>query len=172
MGVTNVSDPWDLCQFPSEEQMKLLEFITSIVTGYGALGIAIIGVVANSLAIAVFCRRSFRSNFNDLLIALAVFDLIFLVTMITESIRNNFEPRFGSPNTVSGILTQIHHHLFPHLIFPLMNILLTCSVYMTVSISVERYLAIFYPLIYKARQGSGFRSLTAHILPVILLGIL
>jgi len=176
LGNVNISDdyvdPFASCEWPSEEQGKLLALITELVTGYGSIIIAIIGVIANSLAICVFARRSFRSNFNDLLIALALFDLIFLVIMITESVRNNFEPRFGDSSSISGLLTQLHHHLFPYLLFPLMNILLTCSVYMTVSISVERYLAIFYPLVYKARQGSAARSQSWHILPVIILAII
>ena len=47
------------------------------------------------------------------------------VTMITEAIRNNFESRFGDGSSLGGQLTQIHHHLFPYFIFPVMNILLT-----------------------------------------------
>jgi len=44
---------------------------------------------------------------------------------------------------------------------------------MTVSISVERYIAIFFPMVYKARsQGTQCRSLTCHIVPVLLLAAL
>ena len=37
----------------------------------------------------------------------------------------NFESRFGDSTTFRGRLTQIHHHLFPYFIFPVMNTLLT-----------------------------------------------
>jgi len=49
------------------------------------------------------------------------------------------------------------------------------SVYMTVSISVERYVAIFFPLVYKARsqgRSCGGSSLSWHIIPVLLVSIL
>jgi len=166
---------YDCGEEPTQQELDLLHQINLYLGGHATLIVAIVGIVANTLAIAVFCRRGFKSNFNNLLIALAVFDLFFLVTMITESIRNNFESRFGDPTTFGGKLTQIHHHLFPYFIFPVMNILLTSSVYMTVSISVERYVAIFYPLVYKARsQGRtcGGSSLSWHIIPVLLISIL
>ena len=47
------------------------------------------------------------------------------VIMITESIRNNFESRFGDSSSLGGKITQVHHFLWPHFIFPVMNILLT-----------------------------------------------
>ena len=47
------------------------------------------------------------------------------VIMITESVRNNFESRFGDSASLGGKITQVHHHLWPHFIFPVMNILLT-----------------------------------------------
>ena len=47
------------------------------------------------------------------------------VIMITESIRNNFESRFGDSSSLGGKITQVHHILWPHFIFPVMNILLT-----------------------------------------------
>jgi len=166
---------FDCGEEPTRQELDLLRQINLYLGGHATLIVAIVGIVTNTLAIAVFCRRSFKSNFNNLLIALAVFDLFFLVTMITESIRNNFESRFGDPSTFGGKLTQIHHHLFPYFIFPVMNILLTSSVYMTVSISVERYVAIFYPLVYKARsqgRSCGGSSLSWHIIPVLLISIL
>ena len=49
--------------------------------------------------------------------------------MITESVRNNFESRFGDSASLGGRITQVHHHLWPHFIFPVMNILLTSRSY-------------------------------------------
>ena len=76
--------------------------------GYVPLAVAVIGVLTNSLAISVFSRKSFRTNFNLLLLALAVFDRLFLLVSITESIRGHFEDIFGNSSVgISGHLTQV-----------------------------------------------------------------
>ena len=141
------------CSEPTEEEFVLFGNIVVIVEGYGTIGLATLGVCANILAIAVFCNKSFKSNFNNLLIALAVFDLLFLVVCITESVRRAFEDPVANSTSLNGLATQVHHHLFPYFLYPLHNILLTCSIFMTISISIERYLAIFHPLVYRNRYN-------------------
>eukprot|EP00092_Neocalanus_flemingeri_P009194 GFUD01009895.1.p1 GENE.GFUD01009895.1~~GFUD01009895.1.p1 ORF type:complete len:351 (+),score=72.97 GFUD01009895.1:191-1243(+) len=141
-----------------------------LVGGYGTIALATLGVCANILAISVFTKKSFKSNFNNLLIALAVFDLLFLVVCITESVRRTFEDADANSSSFSGFATQVHHHLFPYFLYPLHNILLTCSIFMTISISIERYLAIFHPLVYRNRSYSW--NLSCHILPVLALSVI
>ena len=139
------------CPEESLESYELLANISEQVGGYGTIILATLGVFANILAICVFSNKTFKSNFNNLLIALAVFDLLFLVVCITESIRRTFEAHTANTSTFKGLATQIHHHLFPYFLYPLHNILLTSSIFMTISISIERYLAIFHPLVYRNR---------------------
>merc|ERR1712123_138300 len=139
------------CPWGTDAEYQLLGNIDLLVGGYGTIGLATLGVCANILAISVFCKKSFKSNFNNLLVALAVFDLLFLVVCITESIRRTFEDPTANSSSFSGLATQVHHHLFPYFLYPLHNILLTSSIFMTISISIERYLAIFHPLVYRNR---------------------
>lgn len=148
---SNLSMPVGNCSEATEAEYDLLGNIDLLVGGYGTIGLATLGVCANILAISVFCNKSFKSNFNNLLIALAVFDLLFLVLCITESVRRTFEDRVANASHLTGLVTQVHHHLFPHFLYPLQNILLTCSIFMTISISIERYLAIFHPIAYRKR---------------------
>ena len=115
----------DSCSQTSEEQWQFLAKVNLVVGGYATITVAIIGILANTLAIAVFARKNFKSNFNDLLIGLSTFDLLFLITMITESVRKNFEGHFGDPESFSGFLTSLHHLLFPYFLYPVTNILLT-----------------------------------------------
>jgi len=158
------------CPEESLESYELLANISEQVGGYGTIILATLGVFANILAICVFSNKTFKSNFNNLLIALAVFDLLFLVVCITESIRRTFEAHTANTSTFEGLATQIHHHLFPYFLYPLHNILLTSSIFMTISISIERYLAIFHPLVYRNRSYSW--NLSCHILPVLGLAVL
>jgi len=167
----NVSDEMEIeCSEWSELDYELLMNIDLLLGGYGTIVLASLGVCANMLAIAVFCKKSFKSNFNNLLIALAVFDLLFLVVCITESVRRSFQNSIANASSMSGYATQIHHQLFPYFLYPLHNILLTCSIFMTISISIERYLAIFHPLVYRNRSYSW--NLMCHILPVISLAVI
>ena len=120
--------------------------------GPGNIILAMFGILANILAICVFSKKTFKSNFNNLLISLAICDLLFLVICITESVRRTFQDHKGNSTTLGGLVTQVHHHLLPHFLYPLHNILLSTSIFMTVSISIERYLAIFHPLVYRNRK--------------------
>ena len=148
---SNVSMPLGNCSVEPEAGYALLGNIEVLVGGYATIGLATLGVCANILAISVLWKREFKTIFNSLLIALAVFDLLFLTLCILESIRKTFEDRVANGSEPLGLVTQVHHHLFPHFLYPFHNILLTCSIFMTISISMERYLAIFHQSVYRKR---------------------
>ena len=98
----------------------------------------------------------------QLLAVLAGCDLVYLVTMLLESIRkfgletrsfissfsiittfsiNSFSiPLFSRPATFSTsfFLFRLHLLLIPHLLFPLNAISMMASVYMTLALAVER----------------------------------
>ena len=148
---TNGSD-FNCFPRPTEEDYELYGTLSLVISGYGNIVLAVFGIIANILAICIFSKKSFKSNFNNLLIALAVCDLLFLFLSIAESTRSTFQEHRSNSSSVAGQVTFLHHLLFPHLLYPLHNILLSASIFMTVSISIERYLAIFHPLVYRNRQ--------------------
>ena len=78
-----------------------------------------------------------QNSFNKLLATLAVFDLVYLVTMLLESLRK------------LGLHHDYHVILYPHLLHPLNSISLMCSIYMTIGgpeiYSVKR--ASIYPFL-------------------------
>ena len=47
----------------------------------------VIGILGNAVAVLILHRPNIRSAFNELLIALCIFDTIFLVASITSSIE-------------------------------------------------------------------------------------
>ena len=139
------------CEDPDESAFALLGPVEDVVGGHMTIMLAVVGVVANIMTCVVLANRGVRNNFNYLLISLAVFDLLFLLLSIAESVRKTFEERVANGTEVGGLLTQYHHHLFPYFLHPFHNILLTCSIFMTISISMERYMVIFHNNYYKKR---------------------
>ena len=46
------------------------------------------------------------------------------------------------------LTTEVHLLLFPYFLFPFLSIAMTASVFMTVGIALERYIAVHYPINY------------------------
>ena len=115
--------------------------------------VAIPGLLMNLTAICVLLTRiSIQNIFNHLLISLFVFDSIFLVINIAEV----FHSQFGMVTTVS----KVYMILFPHFIWPLTGISLTASIFMTVGIAHERYVAIKWPIIHRqSMESAKFRHI-------------
>lgn len=78
-----------------------------------------------------------RNSFNFLLIALICMDSCYLVASILESFRRGFQ-----------LTTVAHIFLFPYFLYPLLSIAVTGSIFMTVAIAFERYIAVHYPIDY------------------------
>ena len=53
--------------------------------------------------------------------------------------------------------TRIHLYLFVYALYPLANANLCCSIYMTVVLALERYLAVSRPVHYHNAVNSGKR---------------
>ena len=125
-----------------------------IAGGYFCVILSVFGSFANIGAILIFCKKSFKSNFNNLLIALAVTDLLFLLLMFIEANMKIFEELHSDSNHWLVIWSfESYNHLLPYFLYPFGNIFLALSIFMTVSISIERYLAIYFPLVYRNRSG-------------------
>ena len=83
-----------------------------------------------------------RSNFNHLLVALAVLDIAYVTTGIWDY----------SCVKVFNIQLTLYTYIFPHFWYPLKNILMSWTTFLTMGLATERYLAV-------CRYISGFSSL-------------
>ncbi|XP_059082321.1 G-protein coupled receptor daf-37-like [Tigriopus californicus] len=92
------------------------------------------GLVGNVSAIVILATQKLdlHSFLRHILIALAVFDIIFLVTTFFL---------YSLPLFSSGYHDHFYQILAPKLLIPLSQIALTGSVYSIITITIERYLA-------------------------------
>ena len=80
----------------------------------------------NAASIFLLTRKELHSFFNQLLAALCLFDLVYLLTMLLEALRN------------LGLETAAHIILFSHFLYPLNAIAMMGSIYMTMVVGLER----------------------------------
>ena len=76
-----------------------------------------------------------RNSFNMLLVSLICFDSWYLFGSILENFRRNF-----------GLGTDVHTMIFPHFLYPVQSVAMSGSIFMTVAIALERYIAVHYPI--------------------------
>jgi len=128
----------------------------------GAL--AAIGLVANIVSALILGKEDMRNSFNFLLIALISMDSCFLFLCLLEGVRKE-----------ASYVSNIQVLLFPHLLYPLISIVFTASIYMTVAIAIERYIAVHYPIDYSQAINSPEackRRLLKYVIPVIFISTL
>ena len=77
---------------------------------------------------SIISRKEARNSFNLLIVALTCVDLVFCVALMSDYC---FVRTFG-------LSTNIYTMMFPYFVYPLVNITLTASIYMTVILALER----------------------------------
>ena len=71
--------------------------------GVGLFSVAVVGILANMLSIAVLCQRTMKSQITALLITLAIFDILFLLCTI---------PVFTA-TSVNGFVDYLNECVYP-----------------------------------------------------------
>lgn len=105
----------------------------------------------NVVSIIILSKKEFKETFHKLIIFLALFDMIFILCAVFVCITKSWQ------------LVEFHPVLV--VMVPLGRCALLTSTYLTVSISVERYCGICYPLKSRLR---GDRRILLYLLPVII----
>ncbi len=85
--------------------------------------------------ILFYFRDDMKNSFNLLLVSLICFDSWYLFGSILENLRRNF-----------GMGTHLHAELFPYFLYPFQSVSMSGSIFMTVAIALERYIAVHYPI--------------------------
>merc|ERR1712223_907851 len=93
-------------------------------------------MLGNALSIVVLSSKEMRSSFNQLLAVLASFDFIYLFVSVMV---------FGFPKLSSSYAAHILPRAMP-IAYGFVHIGRVGSVLLTLSVTVERFFAIVYPL--------------------------
>ncbi|CAD5116431.1 DgyrCDS5321 [Dimorphilus gyrociliatus] len=138
---------------------------------YGAWGvsgslISALGLLGNVLSIIVLSDHRFRSSTSVYLICLAVVDMLVLVSMLLC---------FSLP-AISNYTDQLDFYnseIFPRMnpyAYPLALTAQTCSVFITVAFTIERYIVVCKPL--KANKLCTVKRARRYAILVILISLI
>ena len=153
------------CPIFSVEDELFLKSFSFWVEGVVQSVCAGLGIIGNILASVIITRKEMRNSFNLLLVSLACFDSTYLLGSILDSLRK--------PN-IFGLASEAHIILFPYLLYPLNQIAISGSIFMTVAIAWERYIAVHYPLDYNQAMNNSHairKRLVKYVGPVLILAI-
>ena len=117
--------------------------------------IGTVGFIGNLLALIVLSRKNIRDLFHKLLFALACFDLMYIVC-------GGINYTFRAFRAQSDYFT----YLFPYVIHPFTHISLAATIFMTVAITIERYLGLCHPFLPPSSRKAWF-----YIVPVIVISV-
>ena len=152
------------CPNFTQDQMRMVESFAFMVEGVAQTIISILGLIGNALAAYILSRKEMRNAFNLLLVTLACFDSTYLFGSILESFRKQF-----------GMASNVHIVLFPYFLYPFNQMAITGSIFMTVAIALERYIAVHYPLDYSQAMHEAnalSKRIFKYVASVILLSVI
>ena len=156
---TNLS--CSITHFTREQIMHFHDYKWWVET-IGNLCCGVIGVFLNSITIHVFSSPSLRKNFfNRLLICLAIFDTLYISCEISEVFRHRHN-------------TFLQQSIFVNFVYPIRNVFMFSSVYMTLVLAFERFQAITDPMKFRIRgvRTSMNQELCTHVLPGVIFAVI
>ena len=151
----------NITSFTREQVLHFKDYSWWVET-LGNLCCGCVGLFLNSITIHVFSSPALRKNFfNRLLICLAIFDSLYITCEISEVFRHRY-------NTV------LQQYIFVSFVYPIRNIFMLSSIYMTVILAFERYQAITDPVQYRIRgvRTSMNQQLLTHLLPGVIFAVI
>jgi hypothetical protein len=152
-------EAYDPCQ---ETGYPSFEFWTN---GFLLNFVGFFGLLGNILSMIILSRPQMRSSINYLLIGLARCDTILILTSMLL---------FGIPAIYphTGYLRFYYHRLLPDIspvVYPLAMIVQTASCYLTLTVTLERYVAVCHPL--RARALCTYGRARIYVIVILIFSI-
>ncbi|CAG5116432.1 unnamed protein product [Candidula unifasciata] len=143
--------------FLCNSSLNGLSELNFYLNGVSTMAVIALGIIGNSLAIIVLTRRTMYTSTNIFLTALAIWDtMVLLVCLLLISLIELFRP--------------FREKVFPYVVvyaYPVALAAQTATVWLTVSFTVERYIAVCHPL----RSASMCTTPRARIVVLVISAI-
>jgi len=121
------------------------------------------GLVGNLVNIIVLCSQEMRTKcFNNLLTVLNITDSLHIVFAILEVIHYDFPSVYEKMVFKPEFWASVH--------YPSYRISVCASIYMIISVGIERYLAVCRPHHFRQVQTQNYRALV-YVIPAIVTAI-
>lgn len=160
--LTNQTNHTNMSAVPYDEYADFAEK-ADFVANEVLLPIAVlVGIVGNILILIVLPRRSMRSSNTCFLIGIAVADLMVLVIQV-PSLFKRITAVAENPNFA------LFHRYYSIPRYVLTNTFLTCTGWLTVAVTAERFIVIRFPL--SARRISTIPRAVAAVILVFVISI-
>lgn len=118
------------------------EFYRFVTNGVLLNVIGLFGILGNVISMIILSRPQMRSSINYLLIGLARIDIALILTSILLFGLTGIYP-------YTGAMFTYFYYVYPHIVpvvYPLASMVQTASVYLTLTVSLERFVAVCHPL--------------------------
>ena len=159
------------CGMSSEEAESIEKPLRFVLVNCLSIGINLFGIIANSIATTILLKHDLKSIFNKTLLVLAIFDAAFNAVDILETIRSVYYDN-GSCLPMPSY-QKIHLYLTPQFLRPLRMFLIITSMYTTVVIALERYLAVSKPILaFVERDEKNWKKVFCMLGPVMFVSFL
>ena len=128
--------------------------------------VGLLGILGNILSMIILSRPQMRSSINYLLIGLARCDTVLILTSMLL---------FGIPaiHPYTGYLEYYYYYLYPiisPIVYPIAMSAQTASVYLTLTVTLERYVAVCHPL--RARALCTYGRAKIYVIVIIIFALL
>lgn len=158
-----ISDPQNLsvllkhdpCYLPADQNVTIPSSSWIIDFDFWCSGVLIniigmVGILGNSLSLIILSRPQMRSSINYLLIGLARCDIILIITsMFLFGFHSIYPYSYNDDTGGSMFWFRYTYNVYPRIIkylFTLAVIAQTANCYLTLLVSLERYVAVCHPL--------------------------
>ncbi|XP_071451861.1 FMRFamide receptor [Hetaerina americana] len=160
----DAEDPVMADSMAKDSGAVLFEFITN---GVLLCTVCALGLVGNALSVFILSRPAMRSSTNLLLGGLARCDAALLTTslfLFGLPSLHEYQAHLRYHAQQGGVLFDYYYRLYPLLapvLYPLALTAQTASAYLTLTVTLERWVAVCHPL--KARSLCTLRRARIHV---------
>lgn len=152
----------------SYDELMNVDLFEFVVHGILLNLVGFMGIIGNVISMIILSRPQMRSSINYLLIGLARCDTVLIITSMFL---------FGLPAiykyTRTDVLFAYQHFIYPRLclvVYPAAVTAQTVSVYLTLTVTLERFVAVCHPL--KARSLCTYGRAKLYVVLIIILSTL